>query len=114
MRVSSQDGVSPYRATRNLIDCSSNKPPASPMKIILSLLGMSILWIVNALAVPSSASVATSKERQHRALTCHYMLVSLPGGKLIPGRELAHPTANVLCSSRMLETLEACRQACAA
>jgi hypothetical protein len=37
------------------------------------------------------------------------MLVSLPGGKLIPGRELAHPTANVLCSSRMLETSEADR-----
>jgi hypothetical protein len=63
MRVSSQDGVLPYRATRNLIDCSSNKPPASPMKTILSLLGMSILWIVNALAVPSSTSVATSIDR---------------------------------------------------
>jgi len=84
------------------------------MKTILSLLGMSILLIVIALALPGSSSLATSKERQHRTLTCHYMLVSLPGGKLIPGRELAHPTANVLCSSRMLETSEACRQACAA
>ena len=84
------------------------------MKTILSLLGMSMLLIVTALAVSSPTSVATSIEGQHRTLTCCYMLVSLPGGKLIPGRELAHPTANVLCSSRMLETSEACRQACAA
>ena len=84
------------------------------MKTILSLLGMSVLLIVTALAVSSPTSVATSIEEQHRTLTCCYMLVSLPGGKLIPGRELAHPTANVLCSSRMLETSEVWRQACAA
>jgi hypothetical protein len=62
------------------------------MKTILSLLGMSMLLIVTALAVSSPTSVATSIEGQHRTLTCCYMLVSLPGGKLIPGRELAHPT----------------------
>src|SRR5262249_35192724 len=80
---------------------------------IPSLLGMSMLLIATVPAGPSSTAVVTSVDRAHQRLTCRSMLVSLPGGKLIPGRRLAHPTANVLCSTKMLETSEACRHACA-
>jgi hypothetical protein len=82
------------------------------MNISVPLVGMGLLLIVTAQAGPSSTGAVTSIERPHQSLSCRYMTVSLPGGKLIPGRELAHLTANVLCSTRMPETSQACRRIC--
>jgi hypothetical protein len=81
------------------------------MNISVSIVGFSLLLILAAWAGPTSTGAVTSIERPHQSLSCRYMTVSLPGGKLIPGRELAYPTANVLSSTRMLETSQACRRA---
>ncbi len=80
------------------------------MNIGVSIVGFSLPFILAARAGPSSTGAVTSNP--HQSLRCRYMTVSLPGGKLFPGRELAHPTANVLCSTRTLETSQACRRAC--
>jgi hypothetical protein len=85
---------------------------AKYIKVSLVVLGLGLLSVV-ALRGLYSTSAVTSTDNPRQALSCQYTTVSLIRGKLVSGPQGEQPSANVPCTTTMLQISDLCRDQCA-
>jgi len=83
------------------------------MKATLDFLGIGFLAAILLLGLFWNGTTISTGGGPH-TLTCEHMTISVKDGKLVPGGEAADQTANIPCTSAMMEKSQLCRAKCAA
>jgi hypothetical protein len=109
IEASTQDSLELTRSVARVSTAEAKL--AKYIKGSLVALGLGLLSVAAWRGLHSTGGV-TSTESTPQAFSCQYMTISLVRGKLVPGAQAADPAANILCTTKMLQTSQLCRDQC--